>query len=210
MLSMSCIWVVDGQYTCGCYCGSTYLGAATTYTYSAAGCASACYSNYYGICSALSTYSCYGSSCTYYSSSTYTCNCDCPSYVGTAASLTCSGTACANACYSNYGSCLASNTYGCCGTSCAYYSSPSTTYETCNCVCSTGSGYTALSQGTVPVISSLCTTSYCKSICNTTYSTCATYTNNAYCSSTGNSGINIYQSSPLFLSLAFIIILIKA
>jgi hypothetical protein len=155
--------------------------------------------------------------------SSYTCTCQCPSgtYQQSTTSPICSGQACASICLldnSNSG-CTSSNTYGCCGSDCAYYYSSLTTSGTCNCLCSYGLGYGTVSVGTLSVGAGSCTSNYCQQYCSSTYpSTCGSYLNYAYCisdtsstngNSNHNSGINIYKSCPLPILLVSSILSLK-
>ncbi|CAF1054771.1 unnamed protein product [Rotaria sordida] len=118
-------------YTCTCQCPyGVSQGIAYTTTYSTQGCVSACIAAP-NTCTAYNTYACLGSSCAYSSSYTttapprYTCTCQCPYGVsqGTAYTTTYSAQGCVSACIAAPNTCIASNTYACLGSLCAFSSS---------------------------------------------------------------------------------------
>jgi hypothetical protein len=107
---------------CDCYCDSLaypkFLGTASAITPAfGTPCARACYAQFSGQCATTQIRGCSNSytmpnGCSYYARN-YTCDCNCTTYKGTAASDTCSGSACASACYNGYSGCGGSNTIGC-------------------------------------------------------------------------------------------------
>ena len=172
------------QSYCRCTCGSSIIVPDITCS-SSLQCGFACASRFNN-CGSVNPYGCCDNTCdSYVPSTSCTCYCGSSTYYMSANFL--SAYDCASTCISTYGNCLRSNTYGCCGSSCRWFSSPSTT-STCNCLCSIANSTLPYSVGSTSLTS--CTTSFCQSYCGTTYSaSCGTYINNAFCLGTTTSGI---------------------
>lgn len=120
--------------------------------------------------------------------SAQTCSCYCGSNAYNTSTSCSSAGSCAIICNSMYALCTNSNTYGCCGTSCTYYSS----VIRCNCYCSSTSTGSLHSMGTVSV--GQCTTMSCKSTCSSTYwASCGRYINRSYCSHAINHKASIFS-----------------
>ena len=107
------------------------------------------------------------------------CTCNCGSFTYYPSGNCSSASSCAITCNAVYSTCTGSNTYGCCGSSCTFYSSA----VKCNCRCSSTSSGTPYYLGTASVINT-CTTSSCKTACRSAYPLVCTVSGNnqAYCS----------------------------
>ncbi len=147
------------HYRCFCQCphGSSPGFAYTTENTTEA-CVRACIASPFNPCVASNTYACLGTDCAYsssYDNSTttavapwYRCSCECPygSSRGFAYTMKNSSEACVRACIASpFNPCVASNTYACLGTDCAYSSSYDNSTETimapryrCSCQCPYG------------------------------------------------------------------------
>ena len=124
--------------------------------------------------------------------STYgqSCSCFCGSTTYTPGFNCSSAASCAIMCNSNYAACTGSNTYGCCGTSCMYYSSA----VRCSCQCASSISGAVHFVGYANV--DTCTTSSCKVACSSTYTlTCRPYSNKSYCSH----AIREHQPAAMFI-----------
>jgi hypothetical protein len=121
-----------------------------------------------------------------------TCTCYCGSYTYYPVTSCSTSTSCASTCYSTYSSCTYSNTQGCCGTQCIYYSSSSSSYYSsyysynqCNCQCSSSATSSATLVGSASM--SGCNTTMCQLACNSLYpTTCGVYSNQGYCTNDTN------------------------
>ena len=129
------------------------------------------------------------------------CVCTCGSNTYYPTTSCSSASNCATICYNTYGGCTTSNTYGCCGSSCAYYSSSSS--ANCQCQCSTSYLGSTTTVGSTYL--SGCTTSSCQSSCSSIYPlSCGLYTNNAYCSSATIRASISYYGLVLWMILAIV------